>query len=180
MNKFTITNLKKQLSQKTKDELIKEITTLCQTFPQVKEYYKAQGGNIQELAKKYKDIIEKEFNGGATRGLPKARFSVARKALNDFKKLTNDPELIADLMLTYVESTSWFNTAYGPDGEEFYTRPEDMFETVLALIKKHKLLEKFQQRARDIVENATEGWGHRDSLEERYEEVYGDFAEQST
>ena len=136
MDKFTITNLKTQLSQKTKEDLIKEIATLCQTFPQVKEYYKAQGGDIQELAKKYKDIIEKEFTGGTTRGLPKARFSVVRKALNDFKKLTNDPELIADIMLTYVESISWFNTAYGPDDEEFYNRPEDMFETVLGAAQK--------------------------------------------
>ena len=173
MSKFTITNLKKQLSQKSKEDLIKEIATLCQTFPQVKEYYKAQGSDVQELLKKYKDIIEKEFDTGKKRGLPKARFSVARKALNDFKKLTDDSELIVDIMLTYVESISGFNTEYGPDAEEFYTRPEDMFETVLALIKKNKLLEKFQQRAYDIVENATEAWGHRDSLEERYEEVYG-------
>ena len=53
---------------------------------------------------KYKSIIEKEFIEGKTRGLPKMRFSVARKAVNDFKKLTNKPELIADIMLTYVES----------------------------------------------------------------------------
>ncbi|MGK7897815.1 MAG: DUF6155 family protein [Xenococcus sp. (in: cyanobacteria)] len=177
MDNFTITKFKKQLSQKTKEELIKEIATLCQKFPQVKEYYKAQGSDIQEIVKKYKEIIEKEFIEGKTRGLPKARFSVARKALNDFKKLTNEPELIADIMLTYVESVSWFSTEYGPDSEEFYTRPEDMFETVLALIKKHKLTKKFQDRAYNIVKNATEGWGHKESLADRYGEVYGDFIE---
>ena len=37
MPKITLTNLKKQLAQKSKDALIKEITTLYQTFPQVKE-----------------------------------------------------------------------------------------------------------------------------------------------
>ena len=178
MSKFTITNLKKELSKKTKKELIQEISKLCQTFPQVKEYYKAQGSDIQEVLKKYKDIIEKEFIEGKTRGMPKARFSVARKALNDFKKFTNEPEFIADIMLTYVESVSWFNTEYGPDVEDFYTRPEDLFETVLALIKKHNLLEKFRIRAYNIVINATDGWGHKDSLEERYEEVYGNFAEE--
>lgn len=177
MAKFTITHLKKQLSQKTKDELIKEIATLCQTFPQVKEYYQAQGTDIQEIAKKYKHIIEKEFIEGKTRGLPKARFSVARKALNDFKKLTNEPELIADMMLTYVESVSWFNTEYSPDVEDFYTRAEDMFETVLELMQKHQLLEKFQRRAYNLVQNATEGYGHQDSLCDRYGQVYGDFIE---
>ena len=61
MTKFTITNLKKQLSQKTKEDLVKEIATLCKTFPQVKEYYQAQGSNIQEITKKYEEIIAKEF-----------------------------------------------------------------------------------------------------------------------
>lgn len=177
MKKFTITNLKKQLAQKNKEELIKEIAALCQTFPQVKEYYKAQVNDIKELVNKYKSIIEKEFIEGKTRGLPKARFSVVRKAVNDFKKLTNKPELIADIMLTYVESISWFNSEYLPDAEEFYTRPENMFETVLALLKKHNLLKKFEPRAYKIVQNAPDGWGYQDSLEAKYEEVYGEFNE---
>ena len=174
MKKFTITQLKKQLSLKSKEELIKEIGTLCQTFPQVKEYYQAQGDDIQALLNKYKAIIEKEFIEGQTRGLPKARFSVARKALNDFKKLTDNVELIADISLTYVESVSSFNSQFGPDSEEFYTKPENLFEEVLALIKQHNLLDKFKERAYDIVANACDGWGHQDSLRERYEMVYGD------
>jgi Family of unknown function (DUF6155) len=176
MSQFTIANLKKQLLQKNKEELVKEIATLCQTFPQVKEYYKAQIGDIGELAKKYKGIIEKEFGGG-TRGLPKARFSVARKAVNDFKKLTDDPEEIADVMLAYVESISQFNSEYAPDAEKYYTVPEDMFETVLDFIQKHQLTENFRLRSHNIVQQATEGWGHKDSLEDRYYEVYGDFVE---
>ena len=177
MARFTVTNLKKQLTKKTKEELIQEISTLCQTFPQVKEYYQDRGTNIQGVVKKYKDILEKEFIEGKARGLPKARLAVARKAVNDFKKLTTDSELIADIMLTYVESISWFNEEYGPDEEDFYVESEEMFERVLSLIEKHDLLEKFQPRAYAIVKNATDGWGHRDSLEERYEDVYGEFAE---
>jgi hypothetical protein len=175
MKKFTITLLKKQLSEKSKEDLIKEIATLCQTFPQVKEYYQAQGDDIQELLKKYKAIIEKEFIEGKTRGLPKARFAVARKAVNDFKKLTDNVELVADITLTYVESVSWFNSQYGPDSEEFYTKPENMFEDVLALIEQHNLLGKFEKRAYNLVATACDGWGHQDSLRERYENVYGDF-----
>ena len=169
MEKFTIADLKKQLSLKSKEELVKEIAKFCQTFPQVKEYYKAQESDIQEVVKKYKDIIEKEFTPNKTKRLPRARFSVVRKAVNDFKKLTDDPELIADITLTYVESVSSFNTEYEPDVEEFYTPPVDMFETVLASIQKHDLLDKFQSRADNIVKNATEGWGYQDLLQERYE-----------
>ena len=177
MEKFTITQLKKQLSQKTKEELVQEISTLCKTFAQVKEYYSIQNNNTQEVVRKYQDIIEKEFIDGKTRGFPKVRFSVAGKAITDFKKLTDDPALIVQVMLTYVESISWFNTRYGPDTEEFYTRPEDMFEEALAFIAKHHLQEVFYERAYAIVANACEGFGHRDSLQERYEEVYGEFVE---
>lgn len=102
---------------------------------------------------------------------------MARKALTDFKKLTADPAMIAEMMLTYVESISWFNSEYGPDIEDFYTKSEDMFEQALAMIKKHHLEDRFEVRAYTIVANACEGWGHRDSLQERYEEVYVEFIE---
>ena len=51
-----------------------------------------------------------------------------------------------------------------------------MFGKVLALIKKNNLLEGFEARAYSIVDNATDSWGHFDSLCESYEEVYGEFS----
>ncbi len=83
--------------------------------------------------------------------------------------------VVADITLTYVESISSFSSEFGADSEEFYTKPENMFEEVLALIKQHNLLEKFETRANNIVANACEAWGHYDSLKDIYEEVYGDF-----
>ncbi|MEO0708969.1 MAG: DUF6155 family protein [Cyanobacteria bacterium J06649_5] len=174
MSKFTLSALKKQLSQKTKTDLVAEIAMLCKTFPQVKEYYQGQGADVQDLIKKYKGIIEKEFILGKTKGLPSARFSVARKALNDFKKLTKEPALIADMMLFYVECASSFNTEFAPDAEKFYTGPENLFETTLAFIKKHQLKEMFRHRAYEVVANACDGWGHQESLADRYLEVYSE------
>ena len=175
MSKINWTQIKKQLQDKTKQELLKEISTLYQKFPQVKEYYQVQTSGVTEILDKYKNIIEKEFIEGKTRGLPKARFNVAKKAISDFKKLTKDPDLIADLMLTFVASISSFNSEFGPDVEKFYTIPEDMFEEVLQLLKENNLLSKYQTTAYNIVNNATDGWGHFDSLQERYEDVYGEF-----
>jgi len=177
MAKFSVTDLKKQLSSKTKDELIKDIVNLCQKYPQTKEYYMAQQGDVRELLAKYKDIIEKEFIEGKTRGNPKARFSVARKALNDFKKLTKEPVLIIDLMMTYAASISWFSSAYGPDEEKYYTIPENMFAAAMEMIQKHHLEDQFQDRAVAIIKNACDAWGHQDSLIERYENVYGEYGE---
>ena len=174
---FSISDLKKALSQKTKDELINEIRTMYQKFPQVKEYYQAQWSDPKDVLNQHKTIIEKEFIEGKTRGLPKGRLSVGKKAISEFRKLTKDPELISDLMLTFVESVSWFSTEYGPDRETFYTSPENMFEKALELMEKNGLLGKYKSRAKKIVMNATDGYGHQDSLHERYEEAYGEVIE---
>jgi len=166
--------LKKQLAGKTKAELIQEITTLYQMNPQVKEYFLAQSGNAHALLAGYKEIIEKEFVDGKTRGGPKARIAVARKAVNDLKKLTKEPALVADIMLTYVECISSFNDTFGPDTENYYTSPENMFDKTLAYMDQHDLLDQFHDRALAVYEDATDGWGHKGSLRESYYDYYSD------
>lgn len=173
MAKLTVSTLKKELNKKTKAVLIDEIISLYKTIPAVNEYYNIRAGNETEILEKYRAIITKEFVEGTTRGMPKLRFSVARKALNDFKKLTKDSRLIADLMFTYAESVSHFSSEYGPSEEKFYVLPEDMFEEVLEMASKGGFLDKFQVRARAMVAGACDGWGHFDSLKERYEVHYG-------
>ncbi|WP_321492143.1 hypothetical protein [uncultured Desulfobacter sp.] len=64
---------------------------------------------------------------------------------------------------------------FGVDEENYYSEPEDMFEEALKLINENGLTEKFEARAYNIVDQATESWGHFDSLQERYEKIYGDF-----
>jgi hypothetical protein len=107
--------------------------------------------------------------------MPKARISVAKKAVKDFRKLISDAGLVVDVMLTFVECISNFNDEFGVDEEDYYTEPEDMFEEALQLIDENGLTKKFEARAYDIVDRATDAWGHFDSLQERYEEIYGDF-----
>ena len=41
-----------------------------------------------------------------------------------------------------------------------YVKPEDIFENILKLIKQNGLQDIFEVRAYEIVENATDGWGH--------------------
>ncbi len=175
MDRFTITQLKKILDQKTKKELISDISDLCKKFPQVKEYYKANCFDSIDVFRKYANIIENEFVDGKTKGFPKARISVANKAIQDFTKITADPLLLGDLMLTYVEIISKFSSDFGVEDEKYYTAPENMFEKALKLLKTNELLPKFEKRAYRIVENACEAWGHFDSLQELFEEFYGEF-----
>ncbi|MFO1372991.1 MAG: DUF6155 family protein [Agitococcus sp.] len=172
---MSLTTLKKTLAEKSQTELIKEIAELYTKFPNVKEYYSSKLGNPLEVLNKYQDIIKKEFVYGTTKGFPKARLSVAKKAIQDFKKLSNDPKLIADIHLTFVESVSNFNTEFSPNVESFYESPENVFGDILATLKKQNLLLDYQQRAYLIVKNATQGWGHFDTLCEHYENYYGNF-----
>jgi hypothetical protein len=174
LKKATLRRLKKHLAQKSKEDLVEEICTLYERFPQVREFYQVQGSAEEEVVQKYKNLIIKEFTGEERGFHPRAGLSAGETAVSDFKKLTCNPELIADVMLTYVESVSSFNSTYSPDAEEFYTKPEDMFEKALAVIRENNLLAKFKTRAQDIVRHATDGFGHYDSLNERYEEVYGE------
>ena len=147
---FSILDLEKGLSKKTKAELIKDISTLYRKFPQVKEYYQTQTSEVKDVLKKYKSIIKKEFIEGKTRGLPKGRISVAKKAISEFKKLSKNPDLISDLMLTFVESISWFSSEYGPDREMFYTSPENMFEKTLKLMGQNNLLGIYKSRVKKL------------------------------
>jgi hypothetical protein len=172
--KLTLTDLKGYLSGKTKEELVQEITAFYQRFPQLKDFYQIQGRDGNEVVQKYKKLIIEEFEGKG-RALPKARLSAEKKAVSDFKKLTGNPELIADVMLAYVESVSSFNSCYNPDAEDFYTSPEDMFAKALAIMHANNLLAKCETRAQEIVKNATEGYGHYDTLMRMCEAMYGDY-----
>ena len=178
--KLTLTALKKVLNSKNKPELIQEIAELFKKFPDVKDYYQAQEGNTEAVLEKYKNIIKKEFRDGFTHGLPKARLSTARKAVQDFKKVTEYPDLVAEVMFTFVEEISNFNNDFGVDGESYYTSPEAMYHDVLSLLEKHNLLSHFQERARNIIENATHGWGHFDSLSESYYQFYDELKNNKT
>ncbi len=175
--KFTLSYLKKQLLERTKEELVQEISNLCQKFPQVREYYQAQTDDTGVIVKKYTDIIEKEFVEGKTRGMPKARLSVAMKALKDFRKIIQNPALVAEVMFTYVESVSSFSSQFEPRDEDYYTDPEEVFEELLELLKRNNLEQKFKDRAHDIVADATDSYGYQESLQERYEDIYGEFKE---
>lgn len=45
-------------------------------------------------------------------------------------------------------------------------------ELVEEIAQKHGIETDYKERALEIVNNASEGWGHYDSLNEAYNEVY--------
>ena len=167
-----VSDLKRYLKNRSQTELINEITDLFKKIPAVKDYYQVKINPHDEsvIADKYKAIIRREFATEETPG--RARLSVARKAVMDFKKLASSPDSIADMMLFYVEQGVAFTAAFGDIDEAFYSSMESMYKQAAQWTTQHGLTDTFIPRFQRIVA-ATDymGWGFHDTLTE----IYGDF-----
>jgi hypothetical protein len=169
-----LTDLKRYLSARSQPELVNEIAELFKKIPAVKEHYqiKLNPHSEDDVLEKYKNIIRNEFF--PDRGLGKARLSVARKAVNDFKKVARSPDSVADLMVFYVEQGVAFTEAYGDIDEPFYNSMESMYEKAAQWITQHSLTGGFPQRChRMVAATAHMGWGFPDTLSDIYQEYFG-------
>ena len=164
--------LKRILSERSKQELLTEVTTLFLKFPQVKEYYTLQlcSDGQEEILNKYKEKIRNEFF--PKQGYGKARLSIAKKSISDFKKISQEPLLTIDLMLFYVDQGVEYTASYGDIDGPFYLSMEKMYLNALKLAYQSKLLVAFEKKSNHIAQNACEGWGFKDQLSEIYYEFY--------
>jgi hypothetical protein len=170
--KINLNQLKQHLKNCSQAELIADIAELVKRFPAVKDYYqfKLYPQAETEIATKYKKTIADEFF--PARGFGKARLSIAKKAISDYKKVCDNEVGKIDLMLFYVEQGVKFTLAYGDIDEAFYLSMEGMYEKALSTIKKSGLENIFDNRSQKIVADTTEiGWGFHDTLCEIYEDI---------
>ena len=168
--------LKKELQQLTKEQLIEQIMDLYDKNKAVKEFYNfyLNPRNEKELAEKYKKQIRKEFNvENPMRSTEK--FSVAKRAITDFKGLQPSPEALADVMLYLPESACELTYCYGDFSEQFYDSAYNNYRTALEFIAKNNLLDVFKRRAKQCVKWASRcGYGFADVIAEVYYEYYQD------
>jgi hypothetical protein len=168
------TALKKELQLLNKEQLIAQILELYDNYKPVKEYYKLyldpQGE--AELMKKYKMIIINEFFPKSNR-IGYARFSVAKKAIADFKALQPSSELLADLMITLPEMACKYTNEYGDMSEPFYTSAANNYEAALKFLKKEQLLSKFKSSCKNCVKYSKWcGYGFEDEMNALFDEYY--------
>jgi len=169
-----INDLKKILKELTKEELIKSIVDLYKKNEFVKDYYSskyADDSNLSVLIK-HKDVIDNEFF--PARGDGRGRLAVAKKAITEFKKISNDKNSIAELMIFYVETGVKYTECYGDIDEPFYLSMESMYERAMKYIVSN-LIGEFNDRCLKIVNDTTDmGWGFHDQLCEIYYGYIGD------
>jgi hypothetical protein len=122
----------------------------------------------------YRRAICHEFN--PERGLPKLNVSVARRALNAFRKACTDPAVVADLMLYYVEQGVACTLQYGDINAGFYSSLESAFVEAIQVIRQTgdvEIIEQFRPRLEEIMTDTQGiGWGFHDYLEEVYYNEY--------
>jgi hypothetical protein len=141
-------------------------------YSDVKEYYQttlSSDGKSQTLVK-YRKIIGNEFF--PSRGFGKLRLSVIKKAIGDFKKVSDSIDGLVELMLYYVEQGIDFVESYGDIKEDFYGSMVSHYEQAVKLIVKHNLQSSFYIRCQRIVKDSCDfGYGFGDDIEYIFTEI---------
>lgn len=178
MKDIKISELKKHLKELTKDDLEKEILALVKNYKEVKEYFsvKLNPNNEVFLLEEYKNKILMEFF--PKRGFGKFNFTNIKKAISDYKKLSNNSKLIADLIFYAVENGVDFTNQFGDITEKFYISIENIFDAGTKYIVEQGIVYDFLKRCDNIVTEASGiGWGFSDTIEDIYYGNLSDFIE---
>jgi hypothetical protein len=166
--------LKKQLQLLSKEQIIEQVLDLYDNSKAAKEYLEYfLNPNEKEMFEKYKAVIVNEFYPKGKFTEPKTRFSVAKKAIADFRALHPSPELLGDLMMVLVENACKFTNDYGDMWEQYYTSVVTNFEAALKFLKKNNLLDHFKLRCVDCVNWSKDcGYGFTDEMNQLFDDYY--------
>lgn len=169
-------SLKKHFQSLTKEQMIELVLDMYEHSKPVREYLDYYlNPNEKELMEKYRAIILKEFALEWKTKEPQLRFSVAKKAISEFKSFKPDPKYVADLMLSLPEAACEFTYTFGDMSEQFYDSAYNNFKAAVTYIEKNGLLEMFKPRCKNCVEWASDcGYGFEDDMADLYYEYYGE------
>ena len=96
----------------------------------------------------------------------------ARKALIDFKKAKPDDSMLIELCLYYIKQAYDLEKTDWRFQENFYSAIEKVYDMIFDLLNKDiSLKEKYKLEVEKLIKKSNEGWGHKDYLEERFEEI---------
>lgn len=168
---MSLNNLKKELKKLDKDKLIDLVAELYKKNKSVKEFFDFYiNPNERELFEKYRDKIFEAFYPKRGNNF---KLKDAKQLISDFKKLGTSLDLLADLMLFYVETGVKFTNDYGDLNETFYKNLATTFVDSLTLMRKENLLDKFEDRVGKVVDDTSGiGWGLHDYLVQVWVDFY--------
>lgn len=162
---------------KTLDEkaLVVELQKLYSKFPMVKKYYEVElSPNTDKIVDEYKVKIKKEYFRGNSLG--RARSSISRKLIAEFKKIAIHQSDVIELWLYRTEMMAAYTMKRSYIKEAFHNSFVRSYEATCEFITKEKLESQFEPRCYEIVKTVEDyGWGSFDELEYIYEQHFGKF-----
>ena len=173
---LSVTEVKKILKEKSREELLELLIESYKTIPLLKEYISAKYGSEDNIEKIFKAYKNKIYNVFFPKNM-KAQFKIsdAKKAVNEFKKLSSNEKLTIELMLYYVEMGIEFTNTYGDINGAFYNSIAAMYEAVVSAINKQddaEIYNNFKDRLKTVVEDTNGmGWGFLEELSDIYWEI---------
>lgn len=159
--------MNKELKKLGKEELYSLLLGLASLTKENADFLQLKLQNKPEEAlvyykKKIKDSLWSE----------RTNLGEARKAISDFKKISKASEHLLELMVFYVENGVELGEEYGDMYEAFYSSMEAMFKQIIKMLNDNiKLIPQFKGRLDSIIDRSCEGWNHRDTLIDIYEEL---------
>ena len=159
-----LTGLKKELETLDSSQLTALLVDLYKKNKAAREYldFYVQP-NEQERFEQYRDRVVAAFYPRRGQQL---RLREGKQAISDFGKLEPAAELLADLLLVYVETGVRFTNEYGNIDEAFYTSLESTYVKALTLLKQENLLARFADRTAQVVHDTSDiEWGFHEYLD---------------
>ncbi len=162
----------KYINTQNKEQLKQELKELYASFELVRDYYqiKLRKGTIDEkLLTKYKRqvtnaLYSDDFGQG---GFDVDKVDKITERLNSDSTF----KYYIEVSLHAIEECTSIANDYGGDfGDDFYIYFEELYEAVLEVIVKKNLVDKYKIRLKEMADNACEGYGHYDQLQDTYNE----------
>lgn len=175
--KIGVRALRAALQQHSSEQLIDELVQLYQSFPLVQDYFTAKLSPEAEaeLLEKYKKLIRQEFIPAAGSGMPPLMLINIKKAINDYKRISDNFEHLLLLMLYFVEQGTDFIHTYGDIDEYFYDGMESQYEAAckLAAMNGFAHNKEWCERFYRLVQlTADTGYGFGDTLAHFYHRYF--------
>ena len=165
-------DLKKYLTELTKEQLEEQIIELYEKFSPVKVFYDfVFNPKEDKLLQEYKTKISHEYfpvrkPNAKWRPKAKMRRSVAQKYIKHFILIGVDPFIIADAMLYNIEVAQTFSSSNFIKQELFYKSMLNSYEQAVKFIISNGILTEFKSRIFSIKdETFKQKWKIKDDFE---------------
>ena len=159
---------KAYLKDLEKEELIKLLVELSRLHEENRAFLEAR------LLSDYTGLFQVacEKIQGAFSSFESLSLKDARQALYDFRKANPDNAMLIDLYRYYIQKAYELEKTDWRFQESFYSAIERVFGMIIDILKEDpSLKERYHTALMKIISQANEGWNHKDTLKDMYEEL---------